>query len=134
MKLWPKALPRPTRFHDLRHTTATLLLRAGVDPSRVQRVLRHRDVKTTTGTYGHLDVEDLRSAVEKLPDLGELPRAVRAPAGARFSTRFLPEPENGARTAAGPLGNAKENQEMRRRAIQDSNLWPLAPEANALSS
>ena len=26
MKLWPKALPRPMRFHDLRHTTATLLM------------------------------------------------------------------------------------------------------------
>ena len=58
------------RFHDLRHTTATLLLRAGVDAHRVQRLLRHRDVRTTTGTYGHLDVEDLRAAIEKLPELG----------------------------------------------------------------
>jgi site-specific recombinase XerD len=58
------------RFHDLRHTTATLLLRAGVDAHRVQRLLRHRDVRTTTGIYGHLDVEDLRTAIEKLPELG----------------------------------------------------------------
>jgi len=27
MKLWPIAKVRPMRFHDLRHTTATLLLR-----------------------------------------------------------------------------------------------------------
>jgi integrase len=27
MKLWPRAIPKKTRFHDLRHTTATLLLR-----------------------------------------------------------------------------------------------------------
>src|SRR5207248_4114730 len=47
--LWRKAIPRPMRFHDLRHTTATLLLRAGVDAHRVQRLLRHRDVRTTTG-------------------------------------------------------------------------------------
>ena len=71
MKLWPKALPRPMRFHDLRHTTATLLLRAGVDAHRVQRILRHSDVRTTTGTYGHLDVEDLRCAMGLLaPSIG----------------------------------------------------------------
>src|SRR5882724_11670048 len=58
------------RFHDLRHTTATLLLRAGVDAHRVQRLLRHHDVRTTTGIYGHLDVEDLRAAVATLPGLG----------------------------------------------------------------
>ena len=68
--LWPKAIARPMRFHDLRHTTATLLLRAGVDAHRVQRLLRHRDVRTTTGIYGHLDVEDLRAAVATLPELG----------------------------------------------------------------
>jgi len=67
MKLWPTAKVRPMRFHDLRHTTATLLLRERVDAHRVQRVLRHRDVKTTTGTYGHLVVEDLREAINKLP-------------------------------------------------------------------
>src|SRR5713226_83708 len=67
MKLWPTAKVRPMRFHDLRHTTATLLLREHVDAHRVQRLLRHRDVKTTTGTYGHLVVEDLRDAINLLP-------------------------------------------------------------------
>src|SRR5205823_11039156 len=51
----------------LRHTTATMLLRERVDAHRVQRLLRHRDVKTTTGTYGHLVVEDLRDAINLLP-------------------------------------------------------------------
>src|SRR5882762_10409024 len=32
-----------------------------------KRLLRHRDVKTTTGTYGHLVVEDLRDAINLLP-------------------------------------------------------------------
>lgn len=67
MKLWPRALPRPLRFHDLRHTTATLLLRAGVDPYRVQRILRHSKVTVTTETYGHLVAEDLRAAINMLP-------------------------------------------------------------------
>src|SRR5207245_3043027 len=67
MKLWPTAKVRPMRFHDLRHSTATLLLRERVDATRVQRLLRHPDVKTTTGTYGHLVVEDLRDAINLLP-------------------------------------------------------------------
>jgi integrase-like protein len=67
MKLWPTAKVRPMRFHDLRHSVATLLLRERVDAHRVQRLLRHRDVKTTTGTYGHLVVEDLREAINLLP-------------------------------------------------------------------
>jgi len=70
MKLWLRPLPRPMRFHDLRHTTATLLLRVGVDAHRVQRILRHSDVRTTTGTYGHLDVEDLRGAIGLLAPIG----------------------------------------------------------------
>ncbi len=65
-KLWPKAIPRPMRFHDLRHTAATLMLRAGVDAHRVQRILRHASVTTTTGTYGHLALEDLREAVSRI--------------------------------------------------------------------
>ncbi len=47
MKLWPKPNVRPLRFHDLRHSTATLLLREGVPLAVVQRVLRHEDPKLT---------------------------------------------------------------------------------------
>ncbi|OGQ86528.1 MAG: hypothetical protein A2289_19150, partial [Deltaproteobacteria bacterium RIFOXYA12_FULL_58_15] len=63
MRLWVHAVPRPLRFHDLRHSAATVLLRAGVDAHRVQRILRHASVTTTTGTYGHLLAEDLRAAM-----------------------------------------------------------------------
>jgi excisionase family DNA binding protein len=72
-------------FHDLRHSTATLLLRAGVDAHRVQRLLRHRDVRTTTTIYGHLDVDDLRAALEKLPQLG--PNWVQCLGSKHFSAR-----------------------------------------------
>jgi hypothetical protein len=66
MKLWPRALPRRIRFHDLRHSAATLMLRAGVDAHRVQRILRHSDLTTTTDVYAHLLVEDLRSAINSI--------------------------------------------------------------------
>ena len=40
---------------------------AAVDAHRVHRIMRHRDVRTTLGIYGRLDVEDLRAAVARLP-------------------------------------------------------------------
>lgn len=65
-KLWVKAVPRPVRFHDLRHTTATLLLKAEVPLATVQRILRHTDPAITSEIYGHLDLDDMRKAVNKL--------------------------------------------------------------------
>jgi integrase len=47
MRLWPVAEPKPLRFHDLRHSTATLLLKAKVPLATVQRILRHTDPKIT---------------------------------------------------------------------------------------
>lgn len=68
-KLESVAVSRHVRFHDLRHTTATLLLKTGVPAATVQRVLRHRDARLTLQTYGHLDMEDMKSGVNSL-DLG----------------------------------------------------------------
>src|SRR5688572_12879458 len=69
MKLWPKALKRRMRFHELRHSTATLLLRAGEPPQHVQSILRHADIRTTISTYGHLGVDALRETLASLPDV-----------------------------------------------------------------
>ena len=54
--------------------------------------MRHRDVRTTLGTYGHLDVEDLRAAVATLPgnERAVTGKAARAPAATGFVTRLLP--------------------------------------------
>lgn len=42
------------RFHDLRHTHATLLIMAGVPLKVVQSRLGHSSIKVTADTYGHL--------------------------------------------------------------------------------
>lgn len=52
MNRWAVAKVRPIRFHDLRHTTATLLLKAGVSLAVVQRVLRHSTPMMTAEVYG----------------------------------------------------------------------------------
>jgi integrase len=43
----------PIRFHDLRHTYATLALRAGVHPKVVAEVLGHANISITLDTYSH---------------------------------------------------------------------------------
>lgn len=42
------------RFHDLRHTHATLLLAAGVHPKVVQERLGHSQISMTLDTYSHV--------------------------------------------------------------------------------
>lgn len=49
-----KAKIKKIRFHDLRHTHATLLLQQGVNPKIVAERLGHADVRTTLDTYSHL--------------------------------------------------------------------------------
>jgi integrase len=42
------------RFHDLRHTAATLLLTQGVHPKIVQERLGHSQISLTLDTYRHV--------------------------------------------------------------------------------
>ncbi len=46
-------LPR-IRFHDLRHTCATLLLSRNVNPKIVQEMLGHANISETMDTYSHV--------------------------------------------------------------------------------
>jgi hypothetical protein len=65
MKLWPKAKVRPIRFHNMRHTTGSLLTMAGGAEATVRRVLRHRNPRMTD-IYQHLAPEWLQSEVNRL--------------------------------------------------------------------
>jgi len=47
-------LPEKTRFHDLRHTCATLLLGRSVHPKIVQDLLGHATISITLDTYSHV--------------------------------------------------------------------------------
>jgi integrase len=44
----------PIRFHDLRHTCATLLLSRNVHPKYVQELLGHASISQTLDTYSHV--------------------------------------------------------------------------------
>jgi integrase len=54
------------RFHDLRHTAATLLLSRGVHPKVVSEMLGHADIATTLRTYGHVTPHMQQSALDVL--------------------------------------------------------------------
>lgn len=67
------------RFHDLRHTSATLLLARGVHPKIVQSRLGHSQISLTLDTYSHvlpsMD-EDAASQVDDVlsPTTNKLPK------------------------------------------------------------
>jgi len=60
---------RPLRFHDLRHTAASLLLAQGVQLRAVMDVLGHSCISVTMDTYAHVMPELLREAADRMDAL-----------------------------------------------------------------
>jgi len=59
---------RRLRFHDLRHTCATLLLAQGVDLRVIMQILGHSTVSTTADIYSHFLPGALAETVDRLGD------------------------------------------------------------------
>ncbi|MGA8691653.1 MAG: tyrosine-type recombinase/integrase [Methyloceanibacter sp.] len=57
---------KPFRFHDLRHTHASQLLRAGVHPKVVSERLGHAGISITLDTYSHVLPGIQEDAVQRL--------------------------------------------------------------------
>jgi len=73
-----KAGIRHLRFHDLRHTFASLLLQQGESPVYVKEQMGHSSIQVTVDLYGHLipggnkqAVDRLDGVVENLPENGQ---------------------------------------------------------------
>lgn len=56
------------RFHDLRHTCATLLLSSNVNPKIVSEMLGHATIAITLDTYSHVLPNMQESAARALED------------------------------------------------------------------
>jgi len=89
-------------IHSLRHTAATRLARAGVDLVRTQLILGHSDPKLTAEVYTHLATEDLRTAIESVPELGSQPLHGRKPPLPREEGLYV-----GTQESAQPLVNGE---------------------------
>lgn len=59
---------RVIRFHDLRHTCATMLRHTGVPMEDIQKFLGHSTITTTEGIYAHFDDTQHRATILKLSD------------------------------------------------------------------
>lgn len=57
---------RRIRFHDLRHTCASLLLANNVPMKKIQEWLGHSDFSTTANIYAHLDFQSKISSTEAM--------------------------------------------------------------------
>ena len=57
------------RLYDLRHTTATLLLQAGINPKIVSERLGHATIVLTLDTYSHVLLNMQRDATDQLEQM-----------------------------------------------------------------
>jgi integrase len=73
-----------TRFHDLRHTAASLLLIEGVHPKVVSEMLGHASIRLTLDTYSHLIPTMQAGAADAFDRV--LGRQRRAPKAAKTGT------------------------------------------------
>jgi integrase len=59
------------RLHDTRHTCVSLLLSLGVHPRVVMEIVGHAAIEMTMNVYGHVALDDQRSALDRLNGLLE---------------------------------------------------------------
>mgnify|MGYP002538326847 CR=1 FL=1 len=65
-KLLEKNGLRHIRFHDTRHSCASLLLRNGVSMKDIQAWLGHSDYNTTANIYAHLDTTSKSTSATRM--------------------------------------------------------------------
>jgi len=98
--LWPKAHVREIRFHDLRHTYASVLLMLGANLVSVQKLLGHSDPKITERRYGHLLPEFMAAEVNRLRfGLGALATASAGRNSLDFAASLSPAVTPGLQSA-----------------------------------
>jgi integrase len=67
-RILEKAQVRQIRFHDLRHTFASLLIQQGESLAYVKDQMGHSSIQITVDVYGHLVPGGNRAAVDRLDD------------------------------------------------------------------
>jgi integrase len=58
----------PIRFHDLRHTHATIMLRLGEHPKIVSERLGHSNIQMTLNLYSHVTPDMQKDASDRFEE------------------------------------------------------------------
>jgi len=117
-------LPR-IRFHDLRHTAATLLLSSGVHPKIASEMLGHSSVAFTLDVYSHV-TETLQREAALAMDAALRPLTDPDSVGVKMGVK----PENDPTEESPKTLNLNTKTKC---ASQDSNLGPWGYEPPALT-
>ena len=81
---------RRIRFHDLRHTFASLLIDEGAHPKYIQEQLGHGSFQMTMDVYGHLFPNRNRGWVDRLDEPGFRGESATQPQPAEDVERLSP--------------------------------------------
>lgn len=73
---------RRMRFHNLRHSCASLLLKEGVPMKQIQEWLGHSDISTTANIYAHLDSQSKNLSARTMET------GLALPEGGAFESRW----------------------------------------------
>ena len=93
---------REIRFHDLRHSCATLLYANGVALKDIQEWLGHSDIATTSNIYTHLDYSSKVASANAI--MGILSKKEADPG----QTQRIPvPPEKSSETPESPAASGK---------------------------
>ncbi len=111
------------RFHELRHTCASLLLAQGVEPRVIMELLGHSMIGTTLDVYAHVLPALTRDAADKMDAVlrrsGSRCEALGSQVGSQTT-------ESGDTAGALPNGRLAD-LEVGWRAGRDSNPRPSDP-------
>ena len=127
---------RVSDFHAFRKSLSTALLMGGTVPRVAQELMRHSDLKLTTGTYTDARALPLQAAVESLPWFGDL-RPGYTQIGAQISDSVgrsvsQADAKQGAGKGVKPVGNKRVSRALshpvkRGQMVRAAGFEPATP-------